>query len=552
MKTLTSLFLFFGSILFIQCSDKSKSTEDEGLLEIDKETTGFSPQIESDNIQESGKELEVMNGLYSDREVMVNSNGIYSQMLTSSAYSLAPIDNIESDERSVGYGYNEITGTWCGKCISEAQLAPVDNAIETKISITKVKHFFDLKEQLKFDAQASIRYGLFSSDMSYSKFASKNITKFAQYLLVQAEVKKSPELIKESNFSQLGKDNIKNSYKNFVNSCGTQYIIGRVQGGKLYALVEIVSSSEQEYTSNSATLNASLGTFGSLDASFKSTLERISQNSSLKTTLIKSGGSDEIITDIDKLVQKVTEFTNEVRQNPKTLYLKLQSYNGVQDYPRRFKREQLNWINDQFKVIASFLEKCYSFRSDLIFVKTFPAAFSPTVLTELDSLFKKNELQIKNYLEYASKLQNDFLTKKKLRPRDYELPTPPNILDINFLPGWTLPKKEVYINTIGQSITTTDRHNVECNNRCPCNGGRGWFDRYQGSIRVTNNQYTLVNPRIVCRSGACGWNAPNVQVPGTVWISPDGKTLNWNFCASSVSTFYDIYADEVKYVIVQN
>lgn len=523
--------------------------EDEGLIDNEKK-----PLLQglSESQPEKNKKIELINGEYYDRLIMVKSNGKFSQFVTSSL-SMLSVTGEESPDVSLGYGYDEITGTWCGKCIAESELQAIDSAMETKVVITRIKDFSDLKQQLNFDAQATVSYGLFSSDMSYSRFASQNITKFAQYLLVQIEVKKSPELLKNVDFSEVGKDNINHSYKNFVRSCGTEFALGRVQGGKLYALVEVVSASEQDYISNSASLDASLGVWGSLQANFKNSLQSISQSSSLKTTIIQSGGKDEIITDIDQIVARINRFPVEVRKNPKTLYLHLSSYNGVNNYPRRFKREQIDWINDQYKTLATYLEKCYELRSDLIFVKTYPTAFPIAIKNQLDSLFKSNEIQINKYLDYATKLQNDFLTKKTLKPSDYMLPSPPNIIDLNFLPGWSLPKKPLMVRKISQRIDTKNRDGWECDdpNDCACTDGRWGFDRYTGSINVNDNQNVIINPHIECKGGACGWNHDHVEIPGTVWVSSDGKTLNWNFCASSASTTYEISADEVKYIIAQ-
>lgn len=552
MKLKFILLILVAMFIFTRCQKKEESSEAQGLMEYDSaDQQSLELPAEAKN-NDGIRTIEVMDGTYSNREIMVNSNGLFSQYLAQDLPAFQSVDRIESDDRTVGYGYNEITGTWCGKCIEAAALQAVDTALQTQIKITRVKDFFDLKEQLKFDAQASIRYGLFSSDMSYSRFASKNISKLAQYLLVQASVEKSPEILTDPKFSQVGSDNIKSSYKNFINACGTQFVIGRVQGGKLYALVEIVSSSEQEFTSTSGKIDASLGPFGSSSASFKNMLESISQSSSIKTTLIKSGGSDEIVTDIDQIVQKINSFPAEVRANPKTLYLQIQSYSGVLNYPNSFKREQIDWIKNKFDVIASFLDKCYAFRSDIIFVKTYPSAFDPNVISKLDSMYKDNEEQIGRYLEFARKLQNDFMTKKRIKAKDYPVPVPPKLVNLEFLPGWSLPRVPVIVSTRGQQIVTINRHEVRCYNRCPCRVGDGkyWFDRYAGSLTVSSPQYTFINPRIICRSGACGWNAGNGVGPNSVWISPDGKTLNWNFCASSASTYYDIYADEVKYVIM--
>jgi len=529
--------------LFTGCgSSKDESPDEESLVEIENNS-----QESAQNLESPDHELFGLEKFDSDKIVMDYQNNEHTRIIVGETETNDLASNISRD---FGYGYNEINDVWCGKCIEgDIKRDSLNQFSKGKISL--IENYSELSKYSKGKVGGSFNIGPIIIDGGHRGSTGRTYNKLARYLLIELEVKTATIFLENQSLSRLAIENIsKGGYKNFVRTCGTKYLSRKSEGGKIYALIEISSSSEGNSKSNKTTLEAVVGDFASLGGGFKNKITSLAKNSTLKIEVFKSGGNGYVTTDIDKLIIDINSFPKEVRNNPAVFFEDFDNYNGISGYPNRYKRTQVGWVAGRIDEVSKYLDSAISYEADLNLVKRYPSAFTTDLQQIIDTLYRANEKQKEKYKSFIEKLKYDFYDKGKLNAFEYKLPAAPIIVDIKSLPGWTVPYVEKYVKTHLRSITTNNRREVRYNSSCKCEilNSEWCLDRYTNTIVVGNHRNYLTNARIICQKGSCDLNRKYIEK--SFWITEDGKRMNWDFCAGYDRTYFDIAVDEVERIYI--
>jgi hypothetical protein len=413
------------------------------------------------------------------------------------------LDEIPVNDRSIGFGFNELRGRWSGSSAVEFEdendLTSIGTSQDVLFIAQKITSYASLREKLNLDVRVSLGFNGFGADFTSNIYSNSFLSSFKQYILVQVSVVNAPQILKNQKLTKNAANIALKSYENFVENFGTKYVIGKKTGGKLYGLIEIEATDEQNFKEVSKSLNISVGLFGSANAKFAETIQTISKKNSVKTTIVKSGGDAKYNTSPDELIKDAENFAEEVKKDPKVLSLMLSEYNGVIDYPFEYASTKNslrldNVINEQ-KTIATHIEKLTEFLNDVNYMKLNSDLFEATLVSKITDFVKQANSKKSYYFDLNNQLIQDFIDGKNVisHIEDTEIP------QIVRKEGWNNTKGEVFVKTHDSTQITSNWD------------GESGFLTYGFEFSVPNAKHILKNVRIE-HSGCV-----NISGPGCYW-----------------------------------
>lgn len=456
---------------------------------------------------------------------------------------------LRCNTRTIGYGLNDYVGDWCGNCVKESDLQSIGNSQSISFELIRIESYEELRKSLEVDVKVSLGFSAFSADFSSYLYKSFSLNSYKKYLIVKVSVRNSPEILKTVQFNANGTENIGEGYANFIQQCGSRFILGRITGGQLYGIIEMEGRNQEENEKISATLNASIGVWGSVDGKFNENIKKVSEYSNINIKISKDGGKSIIPITLDELQQAARNFPEEVKTNYQVLYSIMNTYKGVPKYPASFagsyyaKRESITMT--QLNKMAIEFEQLGLYKNNLAYVKNRPKQF---LITE--DKIKTAEKSIAKFEEeldkYKTDLLFDYLLGNRTQPPVY--PTKPELEEIKRDPKWVATIKEVYKQQIRKTVQTNNLDHWRCGSLGgePCTPeGKFQLKRYELIINTTDKNRILKNYQLIAPSA--GWSAGYV-FPPAYRVSSDNKEISCKFIAGSVAFDATLLAEEYELV----
>jgi hypothetical protein len=207
------------------------------------------------------------------------------------------------------------------------------SAQSTTYRYLEINDLSQLLRELNISASMSLKAGLFgnsSGGFSLAQKFQKNTS--YRFLLIEVNVANEQELASSFTFKPQVQQSIRAGLSDaeFTENYGTQFVFGRVTGGRLYALVEIELTSEQ----SSSEINAAISTgvfFGTGRAEFNQKLNEINISAKTRVYIEKIGGRPGLPR-IDGITDFALKFDSLVSSldSPVTLELLTKDYSGVE------------------------------------------------------------------------------------------------------------------------------------------------------------------------------------------------------------------------------
>lgn len=237
---------------------------------------------------------------------------------------------------------------------------------------------------------------------------------------------------------------------------------------------------------------------------------------------------------IDQLQQAALDFPEEVKTQYRVLYAIMQPFNGVPKYPSEFLsssflKKRMN-TSSALNKLASDIEKLELYKNDLNYAKNRPRQFALAQST-VQSIETIVQMYTENVEKYQNSLFVDYLYGNKATPPEY--PEKPALIELKRDPNWVATIKEVFKQSVSQSVTTQDLHNVRCGslNGEPCTSDRKWqLKKYQLVLNATAPDRILKNGQLI--ASEANWSSPYV-FPGDIRSLSDNKVMLRDFKAGS-------------------
>jgi hypothetical protein len=451
-----------------------------------------------------------------------NQNELSKDLSSNLQYNLEHgLDEIPVNDRNIGFGFNELRGSWSGSSAveykDESDLVSIGEAQDVIFTAQKITSYSSLRERLNLDARISLGLSGFGADFTSSIYTNSFLSNFKQYVLVEVSVVNAPQILKHQKLTSNALKLARKGYKDFVESYGTKYVIGKKTGGKLYGLIEIEASNEESLKEISSTLDVSVGLFGSANAKFSSTIQKISENNSVKIIMMKSGGKAKFNMDPDSLIVAAENFAEEVKMNPKVLSLMLSEYVGVENYPSKYAStnimNRLSSVIYKQNNISSKVEELNEFSNDINYVKLNPDFFEETYTSKSKDFMKQISKQKEAYFQLNNRLIQAFLDGKSIEEfiiNDTDIP------QIIRKQGWRKTKLEYFIKTHVQNVSTSNWDGQPGYATYPFEFIASDDKNILKNIRITN-PYNCVN---LTRENSCWWNF------GSGYLTPSFDYIN--------------------------
>ncbi len=196
-----------------------------------------------------------------------------------------------------------------------------------------------IAQQMKVSARASVKYGAMGSGSAKASFVNSiKENSYTNYVIVRTEVTNAQKLLDltTAKLHERAKDLFVNHPNEFNNQYGDHFVFGLVTGGEFLGVLEIESSSSEEFKSNKLKLNAQVrsGLFsGSGNASFQRSVSELKSEFSMRARVIRIGSSGRILqtVSVDEMIDEALEFPSMVSGNDGFPYqVNLIPYNNIE------------------------------------------------------------------------------------------------------------------------------------------------------------------------------------------------------------------------------
>jgi hypothetical protein len=205
---------------------------------------------------------------------------------------------------NLGLGYNSLTNTVHPSSALDNidQTRSVEEATGQKVlfQVELLSNSLSLSEQLKVSASASLTYGITASGSAKASFASSfKQNSYTVYVLVRVHVQNQQTLLDLRTAKLNDKSALlyATDIKTFTKIYGNHFVYGILSGGDYYGILEIESSSAEEYREIKAQLSgkATYGVIsGGASATFEDALKKITSTYKMKATVLRLGSEGEL------------------------------------------------------------------------------------------------------------------------------------------------------------------------------------------------------------------------------------------------------------------
>jgi hypothetical protein len=196
-----------------------------------------------------------------------------------------------------GRGWDHLSSRVRGDCVIqgvvEGQLgspsAPDGQRVEYDLDL--VSSTRELRKKMQASASASFSFGVYAGSADASYLKEQQFSQLNQYLVATVKVLNATYTFRPLNLTKSGVKAFKKGLPNALEACGNEYVAGLQEGGSLYLLLEIASSSLAEKEELSIKVNAAIGVFrasGKLDQA----LEVLEKEQRVRMKLFRAGGQD--------------------------------------------------------------------------------------------------------------------------------------------------------------------------------------------------------------------------------------------------------------------
>lgn len=205
---------------------------------------------------------------------------------------------------NLGLGYNSFTNAVHPSSALDNidQTRPVVEATGQKVSfqVELLSNSLSLSEQLNVSASASLTYGVTASGSAKASLASSfKQNSYTVYVLARVHVQNQQTLLdlRSAKLNDKAALLYATDIKTFTKIHGNHFVYGILSGGDYYGILEIESSSAEEYREIKATLSgkATYGIIsGNASATFEEALKKITSSYKMKATVLRLGSEGEL------------------------------------------------------------------------------------------------------------------------------------------------------------------------------------------------------------------------------------------------------------------
>jgi hypothetical protein len=292
-----------------------------------------------------------------------------------------------------GVGVNLLNGKIPGKAVDPGEEKGPSGALgqTVKYNITLINSFEELYSSIGIAVEANGQFGLFNAS---GKFKYANESKFnsqGTFLLARCVVENAFTQVEDATIKpEASKLLVQGRTDLFQRRYGDGYVRGQQTGGEFFAVISLVSSSQEEQTSIATSLRAKYGgLFASaalsveLDTNTKNKLAR----SQLSISTYQRGGlGDEqtLTDDIEAVMKRLKAFPVQVKNNPVVYEVQVASYEtlALPDGPNPI---DIQAQKDSLVDYARIQVKLNNLRNEIEFVQLHPDYFeSPPDNTTLN------------------------------------------------------------------------------------------------------------------------------------------------------------------------
>lgn len=206
------------------------------------------------------------------------------------------------------------------------------NGQSMQYSLDLVESKESLMSKLNVDASLQVKWLAGSVDTTFNSDFTKQLDMTHVYALATAVVRNSPQSLDAgARLKQDAADTFTANKEAFYRRCGTHFVDSITTGGSFVALIDIQTSGSTEAQDISAKITGSSFTVSG-SAEMKTSLQKAISNKTIRVNIVQQGGVGEsasFVGSVDKLLQRLDQFSTTVQNNPVAVDFTLKSYDRI-------------------------------------------------------------------------------------------------------------------------------------------------------------------------------------------------------------------------------
>lgn len=256
-------------------------------------------------------------------------------------------------QRRIGFSSGQLATPVAAPAVGTPQLV--------SYSVDHIQDSQSLQSTLSLSASASFNIGYGSGSASYDYFSQSNFSSYGEYLSVEVNVENQTETHPNVVYKQPYQKLIdKKKFVEFYSTCGDSFIDGKITGGYFLAIAKFDTRSSSEQTNTSATLQATVGLYGSASATMSSNLQKLTSYSNASVKILRKAPNAAVDDSIAGIISYAQAFPNSVAgDNAYVTKIVLSEYPG--DPVASIPASQATTINRLSRIIG----KAYQRKADL-------------------------------------------------------------------------------------------------------------------------------------------------------------------------------------------
>ncbi|MFI2735950.1 hypothetical protein [Streptomyces sp. NPDC018711] len=216
-----------------------------------------------------------------------------------------------------GIGFNSLTGAIRGYPLIRRNPEPIEHAggQTVRYYLNKVESVEELKTQLGLSVEVDAQFGLFGASAKFEFAKSSAFNSYSVFLVARVEVTNAFQQLIDPAFDEPALELLRKAdgYEQFRDQFGDSFIFGMQTGGEFCAVLELLTTSQSDQQSLSASLQGSYGAFGA-ETSFTQSMRRATENRFLKVSMYQAGGvGTQVTSSVEEVLAKVRTFAAEVQ-----------------------------------------------------------------------------------------------------------------------------------------------------------------------------------------------------------------------------------------------
>ena len=282
----------------------------------------------------------------------------------------------------LGMGFNTLTGQPSRNIVVKSDSPPKTfPKSNMNFHANKVTSSSELAEELEVSVEASASGAWGAADSRTEYVTESKSTKNAVYLVVRNIVEASSESLLNPFFEQAPIDDRNTlSHDVWVKRYGDGWVYTIVTGGEFLAIFKFFSTSQNQkenVTQAITTAGNLLGSNVTVDASYKSSIEKVSKEATMEITVMVNGVEVHEV-HLNNLMASAQQFTKDVLKKPVQLYALADNYDvvrGLTDLPF-IPIVNYDWANElsQYKLELTRVEERIGFAAQKPFRFTDPSS----------------------------------------------------------------------------------------------------------------------------------------------------------------------------------